>query len=86
MAIVRSNRVHGAGGQNRSRSIPWAGKRVAIHGLAQVEKFQETDWTFLLLLAEVESMGVGFTVPPVPIAPSCSKVSEESDVELVLQL
>ena len=34
-------------------------------------------------LNEAESMGVGFNVP---LAPTCSKVSEESDVELVLQL
>jgi len=28
-------------------------------------------------------MGVCFSVPPVPIAPSCSKISEEANVELV---
>ena len=28
-----------------------------------------------------ESMGVCFSFPPVPIAPSCSKISEESAVE-----
>ena len=36
--------------------------------------------------AAAESMGVCFSVPPVPIAPSCSKISEESDVESVLQI
>jgi len=39
-----------------------------------------------LRLVEAQSMGVGFIVPPVPIAPSCSTIPEESEVELVLQL
>ncbi len=39
-----------------------------------------------LRLAEAQSMGVGFIVPPVPIAPSCSTIPEESEVEVVLQL
>jgi hypothetical protein len=30
-----------------------------------------------------ESMGVCFPVPPGPIAPSCSKISEEANIELV---
>jgi len=34
-------------------------------------------------LNEAKSMGVGFNVP---IAPACSEVSEELDVELVLQV
>jgi hypothetical protein len=37
-----------------------------------------------LRFAEAESMGVCFSVPPIPIAPSCSKISEESAVESVL--
>jgi hypothetical protein len=39
-----------------------------------------------LRLAEAETMGVGFTVPQIPIAPSCSKILKETDVEMVLQL
>ena len=50
------------------------------------ETYSRLDLELDLRLAEAESMGVGFTVPPVPIAPSCSKISEESDVELVLQV
>ncbi len=50
------------------------------------ETYSRLDLELDLRVAEAESMGVGFTVPPVPIAPSCSKISEESDVELVLQL
>ena len=50
------------------------------------ETYSRLDLELDLRLAEAESMGVGFTVPPVSIAPSCSKISEESDVELVLQL
>jgi len=50
------------------------------------ETYSRLDLELDLRLAEAESMGVGFTVPPVPIAPSCSKISEESAVELVLQL
>jgi len=42
--------------------------------------------TLGLHLAEAQSMGVGFIVPPVPIAPTCSTIPEESEVELVLQL
>jgi hypothetical protein len=36
-----------------------------------------------LRLAEADAVGFGFQVP---IAPKCSKISEESAVELVLQL
>ncbi|OLD61997.1 MAG: hypothetical protein AUI53_03350 [Acidobacteria bacterium 13_1_40CM_2_60_7] len=50
------------------------------------ETYSRLDLELDLRLAEAESIGVGFTVPPIPIAPSCSKISEESDVELVLQL
>src|SRR5467141_3603317 len=50
------------------------------------EMYSRLDLELDLRLAEAESMGVGFTVPPVPIAPSRSKISEESDVELVLQV
>jgi integrase len=50
------------------------------------ETYSRLDLELDLRLAEAESMGVGFTVPPVAIAPSCSKIAEESDVELVLQL
>ncbi len=50
------------------------------------ETYSRLDLELDLRLTEAESMGVGFTVPPIQIAPSCSKVSEESDVELVLQL
>lgn len=50
------------------------------------ETYSRLDLELDLRLAEAESMGVGFTVPPIAIAPSCSKISEESDVELVLQL
>ena len=50
------------------------------------ETYSRLDLELDLRVAEAESMGVGFTVPPVPIAPSCSKISEESYVELVLQL
>ncbi len=50
------------------------------------ETYSRLDLELDLRVAEAESMGVGFTVPPVPIAPSCSKISEESHVELVLQL
>ncbi len=42
--------------------------------------------TLGLHLAEAQSMGVGFIVPPVPIAPTCSTIPEELEVELVLQL
>jgi hypothetical protein len=48
--------------------------------------YSRLDLELDLRLAEAQSIGVGFTVPPVPIAPSCSAISEESDVELVLQL
>jgi hypothetical protein len=61
----------------------WMGARAA-------ETLSETssrlDLDLDLRLAEAQSMGVGFTVPPVPVAPSCSTITEESDVELVLQL
>src|ERR1017187_8259770 len=50
------------------------------------ETYSRLDLELDLRLTEAESMGVGFTVPPIQIAPSCSKISEESDVELVLQL
>jgi integrase len=50
------------------------------------ETYSRLDLELDLRLAEAQSMGVGFTVPPIPIAPSCSKISEESDVELVSQL
>jgi integrase len=50
------------------------------------ETYSRLDLELDLRLTEAESMGVGFTVPPILIAPSCSKISEESDVELVLQL
>src|SRR6202790_4681755 len=50
------------------------------------ETYSRLDLELDLRVVEAESMGVGFTVPSVPIAPSCSKISEESDVELVLQL
>ena len=50
------------------------------------ETYSRLDLELDLRLVEAESMGVGFTVPPVPIAPSCSKISEETDVELALQL
>jgi len=50
------------------------------------ETYSRLDLELDLRLAESESMGVGFTVPPVAIAPSCSKIAEESDVELALQL
>ena len=50
------------------------------------ETYSRLDLELDLRLAEAESIGVGFTVPPIPIAPSCSKISEESDVELVLQV
>jgi hypothetical protein len=42
-----------------------------------------------LRLAEAESMGVGFAIPPISVdsnGPSGPQISEESDVELVLQL
>ena len=50
------------------------------------ETYSRLDLELDLRLAEAESMGVGFVVPPIPIAPSCSQISGESDVELVLQL
>jgi hypothetical protein len=50
------------------------------------ETYSRLDLELDLRSAEAESMGVGFTVPPIPIAPSCSRISGESDVELVLQL
>jgi len=50
------------------------------------ETYSRLDLELDLRLAEAESIGVGFTDPPVPIAPSCSKISEESYVELVLPL
>jgi integrase len=50
------------------------------------ETYSRLDLELDLRSAEAESMGVGFTVPPIPIAPSCSKIAEESDVELALQL
>jgi len=39
-----------------------------------------------LRFAEAESMGVCVSVPPIPIAPGCCKIPEESAVESVLQL
>jgi len=48
--------------------------------------YARLDWKLGLRFAEAQSMGVGFILPPVPIAPSCSKIPEESEVELVLQL
>ena len=48
------------------------------------ETYSRLDLELDLRFAEAESMGVGFTLPPVPIAPSCSKISDESAVELVL--
>lgn len=50
------------------------------------ETYSRLDLELDLHFVEAESMGIGLTVPPVPIAPSCSKILEESDVELVLQL
>jgi integrase len=50
------------------------------------ETYSRLDLELDLRFAEAESMGVGFTVPTIPIAPSCSNISKESDVELVLQL
>lgn len=50
------------------------------------ETYSRLDLELDLRLAEAESMGVGFTGPPITIAPSCSKFSDESAVELVLQL
>ena len=48
--------------------------------------YSRLHWKLGLRFAEAQSMGVGFTAPPVPLAPSCSKMPEESEVELVLQL
>ena len=50
------------------------------------ETYSRLDLELDLRLAEAESVGVGFTVPPIPNAPSCSKISEESDVDLASQL
>jgi integrase len=50
------------------------------------ETYSRLDLELDLRLAGAESMGVGFTVPPVAIASSGSKIAEESDVELALQL
>ena len=44
------------------------------------------DWNLGLGFAEAQPMGVGFILPAVPIAPSCAKIPEESEVELVLPL
>ncbi len=50
------------------------------------ETYSRLDLELDFRLTEAESMDVGFIVPPIPIAPSCSNISEESDVELVSQL
>jgi integrase len=53
------------------------------------ETYSRLDLELDLRLAEAESMGVGFTVPPIafgPVGPSWPQISEESAVELVLQL
>jgi integrase len=53
------------------------------------ETYSRLDLELDLRLAEAESMGVGFTVPSTavgPIGPSWPQTSEESAVELVLQL
>jgi integrase len=50
------------------------------------EMYSRLDLELDLRLAEAEAVGVGFTVPPISIAPSCSKILEESDVEMMLQL
>jgi hypothetical protein len=53
------------------------------------ETYSRLDLELDLRLAEAESMGVGFAVPPIafgPVGPSWPQVSEESPVELVLQL
>jgi len=50
------------------------------------EIYSRLDLELDLRLAEAESMGVGFEVPTIAIAPSCSKNLEETEVELVLQL
>jgi integrase len=47
------------------------------------ELYSRLDEELDLRLAEAAAVGVGFEVP---IAPKCSKISEESAVELVLQL
>jgi hypothetical protein len=36
-------------------------------------------------LDEAERVGVGFTVPTVEVAPSAPRISEEVELELVLQ-
>jgi hypothetical protein len=53
------------------------------------ETYSRLDLELDLRLAEAQSMGVGFTVPSIavgPIGPSGPQVSQESAVELVLQL
>jgi integrase len=50
------------------------------------EIYSRLDLELDLRLAEAQSMGVGFEVPTIVIAPSCSKNSQETEVELVLQL
>jgi len=53
------------------------------------EIYSRLDLELDLRLAEAESVGVGFIVPSMviaPNAPSCAKNSEETDLELVLQL
>lgn len=53
------------------------------------ETYSRLDLELDLRLVEAESMGVGFTVPPIafgPVGPSWPQFSEESAVELVLQL
>ena len=61
----------------------WMGARAA-ETMSETSSRLELDLD--LRLAEAQPMGVGFTVPPAPVAPSCSTITEESDVELVLQL
>ena len=46
--------------------------------------YSRLHWKLGLRFAEAQSMGVGFTARST--APSCSKIPEESEVELVLQL
>ncbi len=53
------------------------------------ETYSRLDLELDLRLAEAESMGVGFTVPPIsfgPVGPSWPQISEESAVELLVQL
>jgi len=50
------------------------------------ETYSRLDLELDLRLAEAESVGVGFTVPPIPVAPSAPRNCKDEELELVVQM